>query len=513
MKEKALSARKKVEMFCKKNRYLLKPFLVLLLIYFLGILAIVIAAVHYADDVARTGFGYAEWSGFSRYLSTFLSHILHADSYLTNIAPLPQILAVIIFAAASLIFICLVSGKEVFQEKWTKWIFRVIAVVPLGLCPYMLECLSYQYDAVYMAVSVLFAILPLVFLKKSRVFYIISTVVSILIVCMTYQASIGIYPMLLIFLAIKEWSEQKKVNWKEIGKIIGISLLTFVLTVLVFQKFLMRPREAYASNTVPGLAELFPNLFKHLGWYFELVFSDFRILWLVLIGLIGISFIVLFIIRSKRNKILAGIVAVISVVLMAVMAYIMYSALDKPIYTTRAMYAIGAFIAVMGVYVVSFKGWQRITVIPVVALSWCFFVFSFSYGNALSEQNSYRNSQVNMVIQDLNEMSIMQNKSEKIIQVDGQIEFSPIIKNMPEEEYRILRRLLNPSFGKQVPWMAYQITNELGDMGLVWNEEAGVDLTEKELPMLKDTVFYSIYGNKEAILVKFKGDELGVKEY
>jgi hypothetical protein len=73
------------------------------LIYLVGISAILLSNVHYADDIARTNLGYAGWSGFSRYSSTILAHGIHADNYLTNIAPLPQILAALILAISSVI--------------------------------------------------------------------------------------------------------------------------------------------------------------------------------------------------------------------------------------------------------------------------------------------------------------------------------------------------------------------------------------------------------------------------
>ena len=494
------------------NRFLVRPFLVMCTIYLLGISAIILAGVHYADDVARTNYGYAGWSGFSRYLSTILAHGLHADNYLTNIAPLPQILAVAVLAAASIMMICIVSGKEIFKEYWTKWIWRVVAVVPLGLCPYMLECLSYQYDAIYMAMSVFFATWPLIFRRQSKVLYAMMIVMGILIVCTTYQVSIGIYPMLVIFITMKEWSEKKKINNKENWAFLLLSAVVFSLTVVVFQKFLMIPRDVYASNVVPGIGEFLPEFFAHLGQYFSLLVSDFKILWLVLIGIIGISFVVLFVIKSRRNKFMATVVALVGVVLMAVMAYALYAALDKPLYTTRAMYAIGAFVAIMGIYIVSGleknKIWNILTITPVIVLAWCFFVFGFTYGNALKEQNEYRDNQVKMVTSDLNELLISMGNGAKVIQVNGQIGFTPVVAHMPERDYRILRRLLGPSFVEYVPWMAYKITQESGMDNLVYEPE--VDLTEQDLPILKDTVFYKIYGNEKGVLVEFKVEDLGL---
>ena len=490
----------------REKQYLLKPFLVLFLVYLVGISAIMLSGVHYADDVARTNYGYAGWSGFSRYLSTILSHGLHADNYLTNIAPLPQLLAVLILTASSMIVIVVVNGTEIFKEKFSRWILPVIAVTPLGLCPYMLECLSYQYDAVYMALSVLFVVMPLLFYHESRGKFVASSVLGILGACMTYQVSAGIYPMLVIFVIMKDWNGKKAEN-KEIVKNILLSVLTFALTLVLFQKVLMRPQDIYVSNEVPGLAEFFPSLFSHLLHYFELLFNDFRILWMVLILIMMAEFVLIFVRKSKRNKILAGLIGAASVGLMLVMSYLLYSALEKPLYTTRAMYAVGAFVAIIGVYVASVKVHRIFLAIPVIMLSWCFFSFAFTYGNALCEQDTFSNMQIDMVISDLND--VMADGKVRKIQAEGQIDFAPAVKHMPSGDYLILRRLLKPSYGT-TPWMAYRLTEASGLPGLVY--DPNVSRVAKDMPVLKDTALYIIYGDQENILVKFKGEEFNIWE-
>ncbi len=519
-----------IQKFWRENRFLLKPFLVILAIYLVGILAIILSGVHYADDIARTNLGYAGWSGFSRYASTILAHGIHADNYLANIAPLPQILGTVFLAISSVILMCVVGGKEVFKEPVKKWIFRVIAVVPLGLCPYMLECLSYQYDAVYMGLSVFLVMMPFVFYRAEKWKFVLASIIGILGVCITYQASIGIYPMIIVFIAMKDFASNVVSN-KEIIKKVIVSAVVFVITLVFFQKVLMRPQDMYVSNEIPGISEFFPSLFSHLGHYFELLFSDFRMLWLVLIGIMVILFVVLYTLRSKKNKVVSVIVGFLGLLLMAISAYILYAALDTPLYTTRAMYAIGALFAIVGIYIVSggiFREYHKkhigkraemkffvsfeirefVLAIPVVALSWCFFSFGFVYGNALKEQDTFRNMQIDMVISDLNDLT--NDGKVRKIQTIGQIGFAPAVEHTPEGNYYILRRLLKPSFEKNVPWMSYRLTEASGLMSLVFDPVA--NLKDKNLPVMKDTVLYTIYGDDGSILVEFKGREFNIWE-
>lgn len=492
----------KVEAWWKGNRFLLKPFLVILLIYALGISAIILSGVRYADDVARTNHGYAGWSGFSRYLSTVLSHGLHADNYLTNIYPWPQILAILIMALSSIMLICLICGKEVFKKKWTVWIWPIIAVVPLTLSPYMLECLSYQYDAPYMAVSVLFAILPFVGYEKRDWVYYVLVVIGVLVICMTYQAAIGIMPMLVVFIAMKDWAGKGK-N-KEILKFVFFTALTIIVTLVFFQKVLMRTRDVYVSNNLPALNEFFPVFFEHLGSYFRIVVTDFRILWKVLIVLIAGLFVVLYVLRSKKNKVVSTIIAMMGVVLLGVLSLAIYAALEKPLYAPRAMYAVGAYIAIVGVYIANgrYVGW--FTKLPIFMLSYVFIMFALTYGNALKEQNTFRDSRVEMVMADLNKLSEMQTDGLKDVEISGDIGLSPVIRHMPMEDYRILYRLMMPSFSQSVPWMAYKVSQQPWFDNVYYNPD--IKLTEVDLPVLVDTVLYRISGNNQYILVEFKND-------
>lgn len=515
-----------------KYRVFVKPFLILALIYLVGISAILLASVHYADDAARTNYGYAGWSAFSRYTSTMLSYVVHTDGYLTNIAPLPQLLAVLILTVSSLILICLVSGREVFGGPISKWILKLLAVVPLVLCPYMLECLSYQYDAVYMALSVFFAVMPFLFYRKERWKFVLASVVGILGVCTTYQASVGIYPMIVVFLTMKDWNN-KDLSGKELFKNVAISAVVFLITLVFFQKVLMRTQDIYVSNEIPGIAELIPMTLQHLLHYFELLTTDFRAVWLTIIGVIAVLFVVLYVVRSKRNKVLAAVVGVVGLVAMGISTYILYAALEKPLYTTRAMYALGALIAIMGVYVVSgginrkfdkkFKGKQTemkmmlsikigelVLALPVLMISWCFFVFSFTYGNALHEQDTFRNMQIDMVISDLNELLI--DGKERKIQVIGQIGFAPSVEHTPAGKYHILRRLLKPSYETNVPWMAYRLREASGLKKLKYVPEYNVASSGPDLPILKETALYIIYGDDESVVVKFKGEEFNIWE-
>ena len=487
-----------------ENKFLLIPFLILESIYLVGISAILLSGVRYADDIGRTERGYAVWANFSRYINEILSRFIHADNYLTNIAPLPQLMATLILAITGVMLICVLVGKDKFRQPWAKWIGLVVAIVPLGLSPYMLECLSYQYDSVYMALSVFFAVLPFAFRKRSFKQYLMAIVVGTFGVCMTYQAVVGVFPMIIVFVLMNDWNEKliggDKAKKKEYIKKTIIALAVFGLTLIVFQKFLMIPQDLYVSNSLPSLQDYIPETIKHLGQYFGLLMSDFKIWWLILIAIIVAIFVVLYAQKSKQNKILAAIISIIGVSVMAMCAFLVYASLSMPLFAPRAMYAVGICLAIIFVYVVN-NSRMAIAKTPVWVIVWCFFVFAFTYGNALADQDEYRNIKIDMVKSDLNDLSMMQNDEVKIIQAVGDIGLSPIITHMPQD-YQMLNRLLRPSFNDDLLWTTYKLVY-LSDMGNL-RADMNVDLTKMNLPIVKDTAYYNIRADNSNILVEFK---------
>ena len=157
--------KEKIKQKISQYKFLIKPFLCIMIIFAIAIIAIIRADYYYVDDAKRAAEGVAGWVNFSRYITEFLAPILHADTYLTDISPLPQLLAVCIMAITGVIVLYIYKNEKKFS------IWEVIAVIPLGLSPYFLECLTFKYDAPYMALSVLASVVPLLFRKKKKTTY------------------------------------------------------------------------------------------------------------------------------------------------------------------------------------------------------------------------------------------------------------------------------------------------------------------------------------------------------
>lgn len=168
--------------------------IILTAIYMIGCIALFRSGMRYADDQGRIAFGYLGWRTSGRYASAIFAPFVHMGTHLTDISPLPQLLALFFCAAAAVI-----AASKLFDRMHLS-LLDIVACIPFGLSPYMMGCYSFRFDAVYMALSVLFSCIPILVIDQvPKVFYTV-TIIGILISSMTYQASLGIYPMLVLVL-------------------------------------------------------------------------------------------------------------------------------------------------------------------------------------------------------------------------------------------------------------------------------------------------------------------------
>ncbi len=228
----------KLETIVKNMKF---PFLILFSIYLIGYSSIIRANFAYIDDLGRINAGYRGWENWSRFTSNFLSSIIHTIRYLDDISPLTQLIAIVFLTLAGLIVLRFFTNRE----KFTFTEYAAASI--MGFFPFFLECISYKFDAPYMALSILASVFPIVFLKN-KILYFITTILSTLVVCTTYQAANGIFPILVILCAINFWNQKDSI--RDIIRFIYISCGGYIIGLLIFKVFIMVPVDSYVSNSI-----------------------------------------------------------------------------------------------------------------------------------------------------------------------------------------------------------------------------------------------------------------------
>lgn len=469
-----------------------QAFCILVGVYILALVPLFRANFNYIDDQGRALAGYRGWENFSRYTSNFLSQFIHAGKYLTDISPLTQILAVAIIATASIIIL------RAFRENERLTVWDLAAVIPLGLVPYFLECLSYKYDSPYMALSIFASVMPFAFIKKSRSIYVFSVIVGMLLMCTTYQAASGIFPMLIVLLCFRLWC--RGLETKKIKSVIVISALAYVAAIGIFKLLIMTPIDAYASNHVT----LSYAIIEHYQAYIHLVYTDFRHSWLWIIALLAVAFIIFAVKDSVRNKKVTAILAVISILVMFVLSFGLYPALSKPIFAPRAMYGVGAFIVCLGVGTFIINKYAKCVVgLVSVGLAWSFIVFSATYGNLLYDQKTYAEFRASDAVIALANTKEFTEPGKKKVYLAGSIGYAPEMARM-NHKYNMLRRLVQVSFHEGWGWGTIKLKYyNIDKYAAIAGDNDKVEGFEA-WPLLHANLYHEIYAKDGIFVLKLK---------
>lgn len=464
-------------------------FITTFIIYLIALTPLIRANFNYADDSIRNLTGERGWENYSRYLNNFLSTIIHPNRFLTDISPFPLILSIIVLCLSSMILIYKISDNNEFS------FWKVASVIPLGLSPYFLQCLSYKYDSVYMAISILVCIIPIIFYNKKWYVYSISTIICIICMCTIYQASSGIYLMLVLIIALKKWNNKE--NSKDILFFVSISAISYIIGLFMFKTLIMKDTNSfYASTMVFPLDNLFKGITNNVLEYLRQIRDTLTNFWIIIITIISISFIISSCIKSKQKIYFSIPVSIIVIILMVISSFGMYTLLEKPVFSPRGLYGFGIYIALISLYSIDIKK-NYISKIACVLLAWVFINFALTYGNALSEQKRYMDFKAQTIINDLNSLEIFNNyEQNNILFLDGNtFEISPVLLPMCSE-YKILKNLINEG-----SWFPNYFINYFGLIKSVRKYEK---LNKEDMVLIKDTIYHSIYRKENKVLIILK---------
>lgn len=486
----------------KIAKSLLKPIGIFSVIYSVAIIAIIRANYYYFDDMGRALEGYRGWgASFSRYLSDVMSFFFHGNIYLTDISPLLQIIAIIILATASTILVYVFKNNNKFT------FVDYLSAMPIVLCPYFLQCISYKFDAAYMAISIIAAIAPMLlcnFKDKSKFNYIgllVGTFFSTIIVCTTYQVSLGILPIVVVFTIVfysvtGHWVKNKSI------KVFMFSALGYVLGLLFFYLVFMHPTEEYIDASIPTISNVIPNIIQNYQTYFSFVLQDFNLLWLALVVACIVYFVVSFTTERRGNKIFSILIAILIVIGTSLLMFGVYPVMQKPLFSPRTMYGFGVWLAIINISSINMSKnikWMVFGKVFVCIISWVFFVFAFTYGNTLNAQKEFMRDKTNIIAYDINEISSDNNRRE--LKFNGAMGNSPILDNQIKT-YPILQRLIYPTLGDNLwPWSNITLEKYYKLPIYVNSESENVD--ETHMISFKNTYDYDIKYDDKYIIVNF----------
>jgi hypothetical protein len=273
----------------------------------------------------------------------------------------------------------------------------------------------------------------------------------------------------------------------------------------------MKSYDDYVSTAIFPPAQLLAGILGNIKNCMTFVNNDFGTTWKVCIAVICILFIFKMIKISAQKKIVAFFVSVLVIVVLCIMSFGVYIALERLLYAPRGLYGFGIFLAIIGICVVSNGG--KVSMLSVLVLNWCFFVFAFSYGNALADQKRYTEFHIEMLLHDLSALYPNRTLNEMPVQIQNTISFAPSIKNI-SKHYPIIERLVPQPFSDATGTSSYVYLLEYFNWGtdeLRYNNdfryppiENIVDLSTLDLPVVFDSYYHTIKSDGERLLIVLK---------
>lgn len=484
----------------KNKRY----FIFLSVLYFLGYFTVIINNFCYisADELPRQMEGYRHWVTWFRYIDEIGSIFIHTSSRLLDIAPLTQFIAIAFVSLASFMTVQSTSSKNMSY-------FACLASLPIGLYPYFFADFAYRFDSPYMAFSIFACVIPFVFRKEAATF-IIASFIGLLAMCMSYQASNGIYIILSIFFVVKMFKDKE--SWRQIGKFIIMALACYVVSLVFFKLAFM------GNDYNPGrLDERMhaDNIIKNVVHYVTLVWQGLGnsgLKALILLSLLLNLFIQPYF--SKRNKLLSFCIMILFYVFAIPLSYGAYLAMNLPLWHPRGMFGIGFFIALVSLML--FYASSNLHSIPrkivsfvIFGISYCCIAFGFAFGNAQFRQNQYAEYRLRLIANDLSKIIPIEKQNEIFdISFTNEVDFAPTVKNLIRT-YPLAIDCIDKyaSLGE----CNLDILKSLGFL-YFGADKMEVETLCEELPILLETTFHVIRGRGNVYVVTYKNAPIEITD-
>ena len=405
-----------------------KAFINIFLITLFAMSSLLLANILYADDLTRLVTGKIFWNDVARPLSSLVSVVLQLGKPLTNISPLPRVLA---FAVYSLSAIYL--GK---LFKVHNLLFLTLSGIVFVLNPFNLENFAFMFDSFPMAVAVLTSTLAALaislgvskrFKRREKIISFSLSLILILCSLCLYQAGTSVYLVTCFFYALVELLNRHiKTSFHTLIASVTILVLSFA-AYLPIKNFYIDNEYALHHSKIISFSEFPQEIVKNLksSWnsIYELLGNGtlinlFYILFIITIFTIIVSAIIpakKTIINSNSKSLVQNLLffgSIVFYILLLITAPLgAMLILDNPSFEPRVMVGFSTLVAICCLFLsheFSQKKYQHFFKYCLISflciLSLAFSNVSLTFGNVLYSQNVQDKIVATLLVSDLGEI-------------------------------------------------------------------------------------------------------------
>ena len=424
--------------------------LALNLIFFLPIL---VADRYISEDLGRSAEGYTKWIDGGRPLSEALMRLAALGTPFIDISPLPQIAALIAYAAIPVLLVRRFRFKNPLPV--------VLAAFPIAANPFTLWNIARKFDAMPMAVSVLIFLLPISRgIPKTWKSWAADVGLLVCGLCF-YQPSLNIYLVFVVFeLVCEQRNGMDPVEFLKLGFVRASSVIAAIVIYRPISAFTVQgdyPKMAgELALGVKDLPLVLHNLYVDWDFLLNSLTREFKSLFIVVI-LVGVLLIIVCQIRYFRQKSVMGRLSSKPVVRLVVLVsgaflpvlWILASTgfliflryLSPPtsylFIGTGALFSSAAFLVLLEL--ATWKVDARLQAAVLAVLAYPLLMFSAVYGNALKEQKQYEARIGSRLALDL--QKLLSRQPIQLVVVDGKVGFAPTVEHVAKR-FRLVRNVV-----------------------------------------------------------------------
>lgn len=494
------------------DRRCLKLYVVTLFLSILYVFPVILADIYYNDDLARTYYGATGWNGDGRPLAEQLIKLLCGGLPITDLAPLPLILATVF-----LTYMIIVYTKENLNSYLDNP-FLILVLLSIITNPFSMSNLTYRFDCIFMFISLGIPFLIFAIPKSVSCFKVFSgSFLACLIMLSMYQPTIGMcFVLFAISMVISVISSEKKhfsFLW-EVWRIGGIGAGAIVYKYIIANYFIDKSANGwrYAASQVveldfDSIRIVCQNIIAYCRYVKEYLNQITGLNKCALVFTVVLSIIVILSQYMKDRRkgwrvFLDFLLIGLSPMIVFAVTFLPLTLLSVLSIKSRVFISFGGFLFYIGILILrTSKPWKTVISIAFTVCIFSHFVYMYTYCNAIKSQNEYEKYLVYNIAHDL-----------ETLNYNGDFNTLSFMGDTPKavQTQRILNKY--PFFNEIVPvnfgnstwiegvWVYHYLQ---GELSLVSIDETDQQAINKMNPILSNSI-YSCYVNENRIIVWFR---------
>ena len=461
------------------------------------VLSIGIINFPYIDDTGRQIDGNTDFArSYSRWGSEIGSWLVQGSRHLTDMGLWTHILSGFIVSVTGIIIV------YSFHKKLS--LLALTAAMLVGFNPWFLQNLSFRFDSPYMSLSLLFSVLPFLFWNKNKVLFLVGSILSIFLMCNTYQASSGIYVVMVLALSLKQLLDnQSFIAVLKKAIVAMISYISAMFLYLIETKFNPEIATRGGMTTIASVKDIPKTILVNSQMYLSKITEQSTKLWILLFFILVIFFVLSTVLNAKVSPVKSFLYAVLFLFLGSILSYGVFLIFPEKLLLISPRYGYGFSFFVVSIIMLTLANTSKNVLGYVSKTAVCLFCvyllsFTFVYASALSHQKESFERQSMILADDLKDLV---NRDTVTVHSTSLFKDSPVFVNS-SKNYPILKELVPPNEALYWPnqflfrtYTGLNVNIEIFDINA---------LNKEERELMKSNYYHDIYVKDSEVFVHVK---------